>query len=115
MEALLRAKGLWKCTQVLSQDFMTTLGTLTLNEKEEIQTKFDKELETIQCFLDPNCKEIARGSLTAKAVWKTLKDHLEGQHLRQRRKQVMLAPNSLKPIHSGARLTIKAPMPCHPF
>jgi len=27
----------------------------------------------------------------------------------------MLAPNSWKPIHSGARLTIKVPMPCHPF
>jgi hypothetical protein len=25
------------------------------------------------------CKEIARGSLTAKDVWKTLKDQLEGQ------------------------------------
>jgi hypothetical protein len=27
----------------------------------------------------------------------------------------MLAPNSWKPIHSGARLTIKVPMPCHNF
>jgi len=27
----------------------------------------------------------------------------------------MLASNSWKPIHSGARLTIKVPMPCHPF
>jgi len=25
MEALLRAKGLWKCTRGLAQDFMTTL------------------------------------------------------------------------------------------
>ena len=64
MEALLRAKGLWKCTQVLAQDFMKTLEPLTL-----------------QCFLDPTCKEIARGSLTAKDVWKTLKDRLEGKNL----------------------------------
>ena len=27
----------------------------------------------------------------------------------------MLTPNSWKPIHSRARLTIKVPMPCHPF
>ena len=27
----------------------------------------------------------------------------------------MLAPNSCKPIHSGARPRIKVPMPCHPF
>jgi hypothetical protein len=27
----------------------------------------------------------------------------------------MLAPNSEKPIHSGSRLTIEVPMPCHPF
>ena len=79
MEALLRAKGLWKCTQVLAQDFMKTLEPLTLKERDEIETKFDKALGTIQCFLDPTCKEIARGSLTAKDVWKTLKDQLEGQ------------------------------------
>jgi len=54
MEALLRAKGLWKCTQVLAQDFMTTLGTLVLKKKDEIETKFDKALGTIQCFLDPS-------------------------------------------------------------
>ena len=52
MEALLRAKGLWKCTQVLAQDFMTTLEPLTLKEKAGIETKFDKALGTIQCFLD---------------------------------------------------------------
>ena len=69
----------WKCTQFLAQDFMTALGTLTLKEKDEIETKFDKPLGTIQSFLDPTCKEIARGSLTAKDVWKTLKDQLEGQ------------------------------------
>jgi hypothetical protein len=79
METLLRAKGLWKCTQVLAQDFMKTLESLTLKERDEIETKFDKALGTIQCFLDPTCKEIARGSLTAKAVWNTLKDQLEGQ------------------------------------
>jgi hypothetical protein len=44
MAALLRAKGLWKCTQVLAQVFMTTLGTLTLKEKYKIETKFDKAL-----------------------------------------------------------------------
>jgi hypothetical protein len=65
MEALLRAKGLWKCTQVLAQDVMTTLGTLIVKEKDEIETKFDKTLGTIQCFVDRTCKEIARGSLTA--------------------------------------------------
>jgi len=58
---------------------MTTLGNLTLKEKDEIETKFDKALGTIQCFLDPTCKEIARGRLTAKDVRKTLKDQLEGQ------------------------------------
>ena len=73
MEALLNAQGLWKCTQVLAQDFMTTLGTVTLKEKDEIESKFDKALVV------PTCKEIARGSLTAKDVWNTLKDQLEGQ------------------------------------
>jgi len=33
-------------TQVLAQDFMTTLETLTLKEKDEIETKFDEALET---------------------------------------------------------------------
>jgi len=59
MKALLRAKGLWQCTQVLAQEFMTTLGTLTLKKKDEIETKFDKALGTIQCFLDPTCKKFA--------------------------------------------------------
>jgi hypothetical protein len=58
---------------------MTTLGTLTFKKKDEIETKFDKVLGTIQCFLDPTWKEIARGSLTAKDIWKALKDQLEGQ------------------------------------
>jgi len=58
---------------------MMTLGILTLKEKDEIETKFDKALGTIQCFLNPTCKEMARGILTAKNVWKTLKDQLEGQ------------------------------------
>jgi hypothetical protein len=66
MEALLRSKGLWNGTQVLAQDFMTTLGALTLKEKDEIETKLDKALGTIQCFLDSTCKEIARGCLTVK-------------------------------------------------
>ena len=73
MEVLLRVQGLGKCTEVLAQDFMTTLGTVTLKEKDEIESKFDKAL------LVPTCKEIARGSLTAKDVWNTLKDQLEGQ------------------------------------
>jgi len=51
----------------------------TSHSQGEIETKFDKSLGTIQCFLDPTCKEIARGSLTAKDVWKTLKDQLEGK------------------------------------
>jgi hypothetical protein len=55
------------------------IGTLILKKKDEIETKFDKALGTIQCFLDPTCKEIARRSLTSKDVWKTLKDQLEGQ------------------------------------
>jgi len=80
MKALLRAKGLWKCTQVLAQDFMKTLEPLTLKERDEIESKFDKALGTIQFFLDPTCKEIARGSLTAKDVWKTLKDQLKGKN-----------------------------------
>jgi len=58
---------------------MTTLGTLTLKEKDEIKTKFDKALGTIQWFLDPTCKETVRGRLTAKYVCKTLKDQLERQ------------------------------------
>jgi hypothetical protein len=58
MEALLRPKGLWKLAQVHAQDFITTLGTLTLKEKDEIETKFDKAFGTIQCFLDATCKEM---------------------------------------------------------
>ena len=37
---------------------MTKFGTLTLKEKDEIETKFDKALGTIQCFFDPTFKEI---------------------------------------------------------
>ena len=57
---------------------MTTLGTLTLKEKDEIENKLGKVLGTILFFLDPTCKEIARGSLTPKNIWKTLKNQLEG-------------------------------------
>ena len=53
---------------------MTISGTLTLKERDEIETKFDKALGIIQRFLDPTCTEIAK-----KNVWKTLKDQLEGQ------------------------------------
>jgi len=42
------------------------LGTLTVKEKDEIESKFDKALETLQCFFDPTCNKIARGSLTIK-------------------------------------------------
>jgi len=61
---------------------MTTLETLTLKEKDEIETMFDKALGTIQLFLDPTCKEIDRGSITAKSVWKTLKDQLARKKFR---------------------------------
>jgi hypothetical protein len=44
LEALQRANGLWKYAHIFAQDFMTTLGTLTLKEKDEIETKFDKAL-----------------------------------------------------------------------
>jgi hypothetical protein len=47
---------------------MTTLETLTLKEKDEMETKFDKALGNIQCFLDPTCKGIARENLTSKDV-----------------------------------------------
>ena len=46
MEALLEARNLWKCTQVLAEDFMITLGTVTLKEKDEMETKFYKALGT---------------------------------------------------------------------
>ena len=58
---------------------MKSLRTLTLLEKDDIETEFDKELGMIQFFVDPTYKEIARGSLTAKDVWETLKFQLEGQ------------------------------------
>jgi len=82
METLVRPKGLRKGTQVLGQEFMLTLGTLILKYKDEIETRFDKILWTIHCFLDPTSKEIARGSLTMKDVWETLKDQLETQESR---------------------------------
>jgi hypothetical protein len=81
MEALLSAKSLSKCTRVLAQDFMITWGTLTLKEKDDVDTKFEKALGTIQCFLDSTCNDIARGRFTAKDVSITLKDHLEGKNL----------------------------------
>jgi len=68
MEALLRAKGLWQCTQVLPEYFMTTLETLTLKKKDEVKNKFDKALGTIQCFLDPTCKSIAQGSVESARI-----------------------------------------------
>jgi hypothetical protein len=43
-----------------------TLGTLTLKERDDIETKFNKALGTIHCFLDSTCKKIGRGNLTAK-------------------------------------------------
>jgi hypothetical protein len=36
-------------------------------------------------------------------------------HLRQRRKQPLLASNSWKSIHFGVRFALKVPMPCHVF
>ena len=52
---------------------MTNLRILTLKEKEEMETKFDKALRIILCFLDRARKEIApRGSLAAKNVWDNL-------------------------------------------
>jgi len=79
MEALVRAKGLWKCTQVLAQQFKTFLGTFTVKEREEIETKFDKAFGSIQCFLDSTCKQISRGSFTDHDLWETFKDQLEEQ------------------------------------
>jgi hypothetical protein len=73
MEALLRAKGLWKCTQVLAQDFMTTLEPLTLKEKDEIETKFDKALGTI----DVSPIELARRLLE-----EVLLPKMSGRHSR---------------------------------
>jgi len=52
---------------------------LLSRRKTRSRTKFDKALGTIQCFLDPNCKETARCSLAAKDFWKTLEDQLEEQ------------------------------------
>ena len=70
------------CPQVLAQYFMTTLGTITLKEKDEIETMFDKALETIQCFLDPTYEEISRGRLATKDICKTFKDYWKGKNLR---------------------------------
>jgi len=99
MEALLRAKGFWKCTQVLARDFMTTLEPLTLKEKDEIETKFDKALGTILCFLDPTCKEIARSSLTAKKICRHSRISWKGKNLIPR----LCADHSL---HNQARRRI---------
>ena len=84
MEALLRAKGLWNSTQVLAQDFITTLEPLTLREKDEIETKFDKALGTIQCFLDPTCKEIGRGSFLPKMSARHSRISWKGKNLMPR-------------------------------
>jgi len=78
MEVLVGVIVCCDCAQTFAQYFMTTLETLTLKEKDEIKTKLDNALGTIPCFLDPSCKDIARGNLTAKDVWETLKDYLEG-------------------------------------
>jgi len=39
MEKLLGSKGRWKCTQVLIQDFMTTLGPSLSKERRDLSTK----------------------------------------------------------------------------
>ena len=65
-----------ECTQVLAQDFVTTLE-LSLSRRKTRSRANSKARGSIQCFLDPTCKEIARGSLTAKDVWETLKNQLE--------------------------------------
>jgi hypothetical protein len=60
MEALLAAKGLHGAWRWKPKIFMTISGTLTLKERDEIETKLDKALGIIQRFLDPTCTEIAK-------------------------------------------------------
>jgi hypothetical protein len=58
-----RDGGLCNCTQDQDKYFMTALTTVTLKEKDEIETKFDKALGTLQCFLNPTCEKIAQETL----------------------------------------------------
>jgi len=52
----------------LGQEFITTSETHTLKHKDEIETNLDKAVEPIQSFLNPTCKEISQGNLTAQDV-----------------------------------------------
>ena len=51
IEELLRATGLWNCAQVLGPDLMTTGETLTLKEKDEIETKLNKPFGSVSVSL----------------------------------------------------------------
>jgi len=64
-----------KRTQVLAQDFMTALATVTLKEKDEIETKFDKALKTIRSNLQGDC---LRKPYCQRCL-EDIKDQLEGQ------------------------------------
>jgi len=70
MEALLRAK---KCTQVLAQDFMTTLRTLTLKDKHEIETSSTKHLELFN---------VSSIQLARRLLEETLVPKMSGRHSR---------------------------------
>ena len=43
-----------------------------------METQLEQTLRSIQCFLDPNYREIARDSAIAKDVLKILRDQLKG-------------------------------------
>jgi len=79
MKALLTTNSLWKCTQIFAECFMITLGALTLKEKDEIETKFDKALVSIECFLNSTSKMTAKAIVSDKKVSKTIKDQLKVQ------------------------------------
>ena len=69
MEALVRAKGLWKCTQVLAQDFMTTLETV---RREKTRSR------------PSSTKDFAQGSLLPKMCGRNSRVIWKGKNLTPR-------------------------------
>jgi hypothetical protein len=48
MEDLQSAKELWKCNEILAPEFMRNLGTLTVKQKDQIETMIDNAFRTLQ-------------------------------------------------------------------
>jgi len=89
-----------------NEKFMATRMSSFKSRKISIPVLVDPGLQVILISCAQLCADLQ--------CWIVL-DGTGGYIYNKGGEQVILAPNSWKPILSGARLTIKVPMPCHPF